>query len=155
MAAGAARSTARSNVTLKLSVVTPPKGVAHSLQGKDGEIIDARVSTGRTIVFDVPVRLEEGKAGWRFLGDFVRTEGKTRRFVYVGIGKHAGQPDTHWDRRAKVDLPEVTPAMIHGAQAGKLALAGAYPGTDAKGEPSCATVKVDWTMPENPKDAAR
>ena len=140
-----------SNVTLKLSVVTPPRGVAHSLQGKDGEIFDARMSTGKTIVFSVPVRLEEGKAGWRFLGDFVRTEGKTRRFVYVGIGKHAGQPETHWDRRAKVDLPEVTPAMIAKAKAGKLVLEGAYAGTDARGEPSCATVKVDWAV----KDAGR
>ena len=136
----------RPNVTLKLSVLAPPKGVAHSLQGKDGEIVDARVSTGRTMVFDVPVRLEEGKGGWRFLGDFVRTEGKTRRFVYVGIGKHAGQPETHWDRRAKVDLPEVTAAMIAKAKAGKLLLAGSYAGTDAKGEPACATVKVEWVV---------
>lgn len=140
-----------SNVTLKLSVVKPPKGVAHSLQGKDGEIVDARMSAGRTIVFDVPLRLEEGRSGWRFLGDFVRTEGKTRRFVYIGIGRHAGQPDTEWDRRAKVDLPEVTPAMIAKAKAGKLVLAGGYEGTDAKGGPSCATVKIDWTV----KDAGR
>ncbi len=147
----AAKGEAASNVTLKLSVVKPPKGVAHSLQGKDAKIIDARVSTGQTIVFDVPVRLEEGKAGWRFLGDFVRTEGKTRRFVYVGIGKHAGQHGTHWDRRAKVDLPDVTAAMIAKAMAGKLVLTGAYEGTDAKGEPSCATVKIDWAV----KDAGR
>lgn len=140
-----------SGVLLKLSVVAPPKGVAHALQGKDGEIVDARVSTGRTLVFDIPVRLEEGKAGWRWLGDFVRTEGKSRRFVYVGIGKHAGHPHTRWDRRAKVDLPEVTAAMIARAKAGKLVLAGSYAGTDAKGEPACATVKVEWAM----KDAAQ
>jgi len=147
----AAKGEAGANVTLKLSVVNPPKGVAHSLQGKDGEIVDPRMSAGKTLVFDVPVRLEEGKSGWRFLGDFVRTEGKKRRFIYVGIGKHAGQPETHWDRRAKVDLPDVTPAMIAKAKAGKLVLTGAYEGTDAKGEPSCATVKIDWTV----KDAGR
>ena len=54
--------------------------MAHSLLGKDGEIVDAQVSTGKTILFRVPVRLEEGKTGWRFLGDFVRTEGKTRLY---------------------------------------------------------------------------
>jgi hypothetical protein len=140
-----------SNVTLKLSVVKPPEGVAHSLQGKDGEIVDACISTGKTIVFKVPVRLEEGKTGWRFLGDFVRTEGKTRRFIYVGIGKHAGQPDTCWDRRAKVDLPDVTQAMIDVARSGKVVLEGSYDGTDGKGEPACATVKVAWAM----KEAAR
>jgi hypothetical protein len=137
---------ADTNVTLHLSVLTPPKGVAHSLQGKDGEIVDPTVSTGKTIMFKVPARLEEGKTGWRFLGDFVRTEGKTRRFVYVGIGKHAGQPDTSWDRRAKVDLPEITAAMTRKAEAGKLDLDGAYEGTDAKGTPSCATVKVTWKV---------
>ncbi|MDP3494545.1 MAG: DUF5990 family protein [Hyphomonadaceae bacterium] len=136
------------NVTLKLSVVTPPKGVAHSLQGKDGEIVDPTVSTGKTIVFKVPARLEEGKTGWRFLGDFVRTEGKTRRFVYVGIGKHAGQPHTTWDRRAKVDLPEVTANMIGAAQAGMLVLDGAYDGTVRMGVPSCASVKVTWKVRE-------
>lgn len=145
----AAKGEAGANVTLKLSVVNPPKGVAHSLQGKDGEIVGPRMSEGKTLVFDVPVRLEEGKSGWRFLGDFVRTEGKTRRFVYVGIGRHAGQHLTHWDRRAKVDLPAVTPAMIARAKAGKLVLTGAYEGTDAKGEPSCATVKVEWTVKDD------
>ena len=150
-ARGAAKGEAGSNVTLKLSVVNPPKGVMLSLQGKDGEIVDPHMSAGRTIVFDAPLRLEEGKAGWRFLGDFVRTEGKTRRFIYVGIGKHAGQHDTHWDRRAKVDLPDVSPAMIAKAKAGMLVLAGGYEGTDAKGEPSCATVKIDWAV----KDAGR
>lgn len=135
-----------SGVLLKLSVVTPPKGVAHALQGKDGEIVDARMSTGRTLVFEIPVRLEEGKTGWRWLGDFVRTEGKSRRFVYVGIGKHAGHPHTTWDRRAKVDLPEPTAAMIRAAKAGTLVLAGSYAGTDAKGEPACATVNVEWVQ---------
>jgi len=145
MAAGAP------NVLLKLSVIAPPAGVAHSLQGKDGEIVDARASTGGTLAFEIPVRLEEGKGGWRFLGDFVRTEGKTRRFVYVGIGRHAGQTGTHWDRRAKVDLPAVTDVMIARAQAGTLVLEGSYAGTDARGEPACATVKVEWSM----KGAAR
>src|SRR5689334_5762505 len=137
MAAGA-----DSNVTPKLSVIDPPKGVGYSLQGKDGEIVDAKVSTGEALVFEIPVRLEEGKTGWRFLGDFVRTEGKTRRFVHVGIGEDAGQPDTHWNRPAKVDLPDVTPAMTKKAAAGRLVLEGSYEGTGKKGEPSCATVNI-------------
>ena len=73
----------------------------------------------------------------------MRTEGKTRRFVYVATGTQAGQHGTQWSRRAKVDLPEPTPAMIKAAEAGGLVLEGAYPGTDAKGGPTCATVKVD------------
>lgn len=70
------------------------------------------------------MRLEAGKAGHRFLGDFVRTEGKTRRFVYVAIGQAAGQHTTEWSRRTKVDLPEPTPTMIEAAEAGMLVLEG-------------------------------
>jgi hypothetical protein len=139
---------ARDNVLVRLSVIDPPKGVAHSLQDKDCIPADIRMSTGKTLRFDIRVRLEAGKTGYRFLGDFVRTEGKTRRFVYVAIGQAAGQHTTEWSRRAKVDLPEPTPAMIKAAEAGKLVLEASYAGTDAKGGPSCATVKVEWEIAE-------
>ena len=135
---------ADSNVTLRLSVVDPPKGVTHSLQDKDSVPVDARVSAGKTLAFEIPLRLEEGKTGWRFLGDFVRTEGKTRRFVYVATGQQAGQ-HVEGGRRAKVDLPEPTPAMIKAAASG-LVLEASYAGTDAKGGPACATVKVAWKV---------
>lgn len=134
------------NVSLRLSVIAPPAGVAHCLQGKEGVCVDVRMSTGKTIMFEIPARLEEGKSGWRFLGDFVRTEGTARRFVYVATGRQAGQGGTLWDRRAKVDLPEITPAMVKAVGNGRLALEGAYHGTDAKGGPTCATVKVDWRL---------
>lgn len=135
---------ATDNVILRLSVLTPPKGVAHSLQDKDSAPVDVRMSTGKTIRFDIPIRLEQGKTGYRFLGDHVRTEGKTRRFVYVAIGRQAGQHMTEWSRRVKLDLPAPTPAMIKAATGAGLVLEGCYEGTDAKGEPTCATVKIDW-----------
>jgi hypothetical protein len=134
------------NVLLRVSVLKPPAGVAHSLQDKDSVPVDMRMSAGKTLVFDIPARLEEGKTGWRFLGEHVRTEGKTRRFVYVAIGTQAGQTDTCWTRRAKVDLPEITPEMIAKAKTGMLRLDGSYEGTDCKGEPACATVNPKWSV---------
>ncbi len=134
------------NVVLRLTVASPPMGILHSLQDKDSAPVDARLSTGRSMLFKIPVRLEEGKAGWRFLGDFVRTEGKTRRFVYVATGQTAGQHGTACSRRAKVDLPEPTAAMIKLAQAGGLVMEASYLGTDAEGWPTCATVKVEWKV---------
>jgi hypothetical protein len=119
--------------------------VLHSLQGKDGAVVDARMSYGKTFLFEIPARLEQGKTGWRFLGDFVRTEGKTRRFVYVATGQQAGQ-HVEGGRRAKVDLPEPTAAMIRAAGAGGIVLEASYAGTDAKGGATCATVKVDWKV---------
>ena len=136
------------NVSLRLSVIAPPAGVAHCLQGKEGGCVNVRMSTGKTIVFELPARLEEGKTGPRFLGDFVRTEGKTRRFVYVATGRGAGQHSTEWSRRAKVDLPDPTAAMVKAAAGSGLVLEGSYAGTDAKGWPTCATVKVDWKVVE-------
>ena len=132
------------NVTLRLSVVKPVSGVSYSLQDKESAPVDVRVATGRTMLFEIPV--EAGKNGWRFLGEYVRTEGKTRRFVYIATGRQAGQAGTMWDRRAKIDLPEVTPAMASHAAAGGLVLEAEMPGTDAKGAPTCATVKVDWAV---------
>jgi Family of unknown function (DUF5990) len=139
-------SGADSTVTLKLSVIDPPKGIHHSLQDKTSSPVQIHVSNGMTIAFEIPIRLEQGKTGWRFLGDFVRTEGKTRRFVYVATAGQAGQTGTPISRRAKVDLPEPTPAMIKAALSGGLVLEASYSGTDAKGEPTCATVKVDWKI---------
>lgn len=134
------------DVTLRLKVEGPVKGVSYSLQDKDSTPVDMRVATGKTILFEIPVRLEQGKAGPRFLGDFVRAEGKTRRFVYVATGRQAGQHSTEWSRRAKIDLPAPTAAMQKAADAGGLVLEASYAGTDAKCEPTCATVKVDWKV---------
>jgi hypothetical protein len=134
------------DVTLRLSVEGPVKGVSYSLQDKESSPVDARVATGKTILFEIPVRLEQGKTGPRFLGDFVRTEGKTRRFVYVATGQQAGQHLTAWSRRAKIDLPPPTAAMQKAADTGGLVLETSYAGTDAKGGPTCATVKVEWKV---------
>jgi hypothetical protein len=91
------------NAVLRLSVTDPLKGVSHSLQDKDSTPVDARVASDKTVLFEIPARPEEGKTGWRLLGDFVRTGGKTRRFVYVATGRQAGRHSTEWSRRAKVE----------------------------------------------------
>ena len=121
-------------------------GIGCAISGFGGGCVNVRMSTGKTIVFELPARLEEGRTGPRFLGDFVRTEGKTRRFVYVATGRGAGQHSAEWSRRAKVDLPDPTAAMVKAAAGGGLVLEGSYAGTDAKGWPTCATVKVDWKV---------
>lgn len=106
------------------------KGVAYSLQDKDSRPVDVRVATGRRLAFEIPVRIESNEKGPRFLGDFVRTEGKTRRFVYVATGQQAGQTGTEWSRRAKLDLPAITPAMARRAAAGRLVLETSMEGAD-------------------------
>jgi hypothetical protein len=51
-----------------------------------------------------------------------------------------------WSRRAKLDLREPTAAMVTSAAKSGLVLEGSFGGTDAKGGPTCATVKVEWKV---------
>jgi hypothetical protein len=129
-------------VTFRITVLSPVKGVALCLQGKDGENLDVRMPTGKDLVFDVPARIAEGKDGWRFLGDHVRAEGKTRRFFYIAIGQGAGQRDTQWSRRAKIDFPEATPVLARKAAASDLVMEAAMQGAGADGSPACATIRL-------------
>lgn len=128
-------------VTFRLTVLSPVKGVAYSLQGKDNAPVDVHVSTGKDLMFEIPARLAEGKDGWRFLGDHVRTEGRTRRFFYVASGEQAGQAGKD-GRRAKIDLPDATPALVRRAAGGALVMEASMHGADAKGMPAAATIKL-------------
>ncbi len=137
---------AEPNVTLRLSVTKPVLGVAYSLQDKESQPVDVRIATGRTLIFEIPVRIGVNETGPRFLGEFVRAEGKTRRFVYVATGQQAGQSGTECSRRAKMDLPEITKAMVQSADTTGLVLEASMPGADDRGAPTCATVKVYWSV---------
>jgi hypothetical protein len=133
-------------------VRNPVAGATYSLQGKGGVVVDARKTPakpdGKDIVFEVPVRIAEGKDGPRVLGDFVRTEGKTRRFFYVASGQQAGQSGTEISRRAKIDFPEITPALAAKAAKGGLVMEAGMEGTAKDGAPTAATVKLSpgWAI---------
>jgi hypothetical protein len=124
-------------ITLRLEIRDPVPGVAYSLQTKTGAPVKAVVAGGGPIAFDVPVRLAPGP---RFLGDFVRSEGPTRRFVYIAIGGQAGQSPSPCSGRAKVDIQDVPDDLLAEALAGKV-LAVTLPGRGKGGGPALATLK--------------
>lgn len=93
-------------IILRLSIADPIRGVAYSLQDKRSAPVGAVVAGDAPLVFDVPVRVAPGP---RFLGDFVRSEGPSRRFVYIAIGGQAGQDPHLWMRRAKSTSTPWTP----------------------------------------------
>src|SRR5262245_2854246 len=126
----------------RLTIRNPFPGVTYSLQGKDGVVVDARKATGKALVFELSVRIAEGKDGPRVLGDFVRTEGKTRRFFYVATGQQAGDAKAADGRRAKIDFPEITPALAARAAKGGLVMEAGMDGTAKDGGPAAATVKL-------------
>ena len=64
------------------------------------------------------------------------------RFVYIDIGKSAGQTKSEWDRRIKIPLLEITWDMIDQlVYDPKRRIEASIPGTGKDGGSSCATVK--------------
>lgn len=106
-------------IPLRITLYRVPPGVRFALQkGKSGAKGNALlVSPTRvdptSISFDFTVRVAPDRLGTklRFLGEF--TQGPSdKRFVYVSSGRSAGQADTPWNRRAKIPLTTITPALI-------------------------------------------
>jgi len=106
-------------IPLRITLYRVPPGVRFALQkGKSGatghpELVPPTRIDPTSISFDFAVRVAPDKLGakQRFLGEF--TQGPAEeRFVYVNSGRSAGQHDTEWNRRAKIPLTTITPALI-------------------------------------------
>src|SRR5690349_4068242 len=99
-----ASSMARSlqtEIRMRLVIENPVAGVVHSLQDKKSQPVDAKVSKGgSSLMFEFPIRIA---AGPKFYGDQVRNEGPERRFVYIAVGQQAGDKNSAWSRRMKID----------------------------------------------------
>ena len=82
----------------------------------------------------------------KFFGKQVRREGPVRRFVYIRIGKSAGQIFSEWTRRMKIDIHDIEPALLGRAISGGV-LEGTIDGTAPDGSPACATIRpVRWRI---------
>ena len=106
-------------IPLRITLYRVPPGVKFALQkGKSGaahteELIPPTRVDPTSISFDFVVRVAPDRLGTklRFLGEF--TQGPAdKRFVYLTSGRRAGQQDTPWDRRAKIPLTTITPALV-------------------------------------------
>jgi hypothetical protein len=127
----------QTEIRMRLVIDNPVPGVAHSLQDKKSQPVDMKMSKDRAaIAFEFPIRIA---AGPKFYGEQVRSEGPERRFVYVGIGQGAGQKDSCWSRRMKIDIHAIPQALLDKAAEGKT-LEVVINGTGKDGTPACATV---------------
>ena len=142
------------DIVVRIVLVSPPVGVDYGIQKGSGSdyqtLFLQRPSNPRAqIVFDVPMTVTERPDGQpNFGGPFV--QGKpTERFLYVDIGKYAGQRNTEWARRMKVPLTSINwPLIEQAAKSGK-AIETRIPGTAKDGSPTAAsTVKLQsaWTL---------
>lgn len=129
----------QTEIRMRLVIEDPVAGVLHSLQDKKGAPVDAKRSTaGEPIAFDFPIRIAPGP---KFYGEQVRSEGPERRFVYIAVGKQAGDHLSCWARRMKIDIHNVAQSLLDAA-IGTGHLEGVVAGTGKDGSPACATVPV-------------
>ena len=63
----------KQTITLRLTINDPVPGVCYSLQGKDGEPVDAVTATEASLSLDAPVTLNDDN---RLTGPFVRARGR-------------------------------------------------------------------------------
>lgn len=124
------------DIGLRLTIDDPVPGVRYSLQKDDMPFEPVTAGDG-PIRFEVPITLHDDG---RMTGPFVRREGKVRRFVYIRIGIAAGDHATTLNRRAKIDVHEIPPALLDQARGGSVLEVG-LPGRGKDGSPACATVR--------------
>jgi hypothetical protein len=139
-------SKTEAEVRLRIVLVAPPAGVDFGIQegkGSDYTTIQKQRSKDADLTFEFSVTIKDNRDDGlpNFLGP--QAQGPTTgRFIYIDIGKLAGQSDSCWERRIKVPLGGITWDMIEKAAAdSKLVLEARLPGTAKDGGPSCATVK--------------
>ncbi|WHO40556.1 DUF5990 family protein [Sphingobium sp. AP49] len=124
---------------MRIVIDQPVVGVAYSLQGKDGHPLDPQISrAGEALAFDFAIRVAPGP---KYFGDQVRREGAERRFVYIRVGQMAGDPDSPWTRRIKIDIHDIEPALLDRAIAEGGMIETRIIGTGRDGTPACATVR--------------
>lgn len=129
----------QTEIRLRFVIDGPMPGVTLSLQGKKGVVIDPVTPfDAKPVVLEFPIRVGPGP---KFYGDFVRAEGPERRFVYVAVGGQAGQQNAVWDRRMKIDIHSIPPALLAAAAKGKV-LEAVIAGTGKDGTPACASVPL-------------
>lgn len=129
---------------VRIVLVAPPKNIVYGVQrgrGSKYEVHSPQQPTRGDLVFDFSITVADKDGHPNFLGEFV--QGPTgRRFIYVDVGKYAGQKDTPWARRMIVRLDEVTWPLIERATKPGHRLEARIQGTGADGGPVCATVNL-------------
>lgn len=135
-----------SELHLTIILESPPAGIDFGLQqgkGNDYQTIEKQRSKGGDLRFECVVTVKDNRDDGlpNFLGPL--TQGPaTERFIYIGVGKHAGQKTSVWERRIKVPLVGIAWKQIEQVTAdAKLTLEARLPGTGKDGGPSCATLR--------------
>jgi len=138
-------------LNLHIILQKPPTGIHFALQkghGNNFEVVATQLSDGGDLLFDLTIDIKgAGKSDTpQFGGPFVQGPAG-EKFIYIGIGTFAGQPDSPWNRRLKIPLRDISWQMVNEATE-KSGLETIVPGTAKDGTPTCATVKpfAGWNI---------
>jgi hypothetical protein len=142
-----------STIQVRLVLVDPPAGIDFGLQRGRGpayESVSVQRSNGGDLCFDFPLVVTDSRKDGlpNFLGPLAQGP-VVGRFVYIGVGTHAGQTDTPWSRRIKVPLLGITWPLIQTVVTTPgHRLEARIPGTGKDGGPSCATIRLlgEWQV---------
>jgi Family of unknown function (DUF5990) len=133
-------------VPLRIILVDPPPGVDFGIQegkGNDYKTIGVQRSKAGNLILECSIKVKGNLTDGRpnFVGPISQGP-PTDRFIYIDIGKLAGQIDSCWQRRIKIPLEGITWEMIRSvADSPMRLLQASIPGSGKDGGPSCATVK--------------
>jgi hypothetical protein len=140
-------------VPLRIVLVAPPPGVDFGIQegkGNDYKTISIQRSKSGNLVLECTINVRGNRDGGppSFSGPISQGP-PTGRFIYIDIGKSAGQFDSCWQRRIKIPLEGITWDRIDSVlEKPKRFLQATIPGTGKDGGPSCATVRPidEWQV---------
>jgi hypothetical protein len=136
----------RFELPLRIVVDDPVPGLALALQRGQAErasLISLTRQQADAVVFDLEVTvhgsLPDGRP--RLLGPFVQGP-PGARFVYLSVGRYAGQADSAWAGRVKVPLADISWAMIEALGPSGARLTARLAGRSPKGGPALASVRL-------------
>jgi hypothetical protein len=133
-------------VPLRIVLVEPPTGVDFGIQegkGNDYKTIAVQRSKVGNLTLECIIQAKGNRSDGppNFVGALSQGP-PSGRFLYIDIGKSAGQFDSGWQRRIKIPLEGITWEMIDSVlDTPKRWLQATIPGTGRDGGPNCATVK--------------
>ena len=133
-------------ISLRIILVEPPSGVDFGVQegkGNEYKTISVQRSKAGNLALECTINVKGNCTDGppNFCGPISQGP-PTGRFIYIDIGKSAGQFDSCWQRRIKIPLETITWEMIDSVlEKPKRLLQATIPGTAKDGGPSCATVR--------------
>ena len=132
-------------ITLQIILIKPTANVSFGLQkgsGSNYETVQKQIPASNDLSFKFTIKVKGDSSKEeipKFSGSFVQGPADNK-FVYIDIGKCAGQFDSTWSRRLKIPLTGITWKDID-SLSGNSMLQASVPGTGRDGGPNCATVK--------------